>query len=340
MILDFISSRRRVAIAGGAGTGKTVLAVEKAKRLAAEGFKTLLTCYNRELANHLSDQLRGYENIVVSNFHSLCLHYVTQAEKNPTNKCLQDAKRTYPEHDYWKVQLPVAMSFALEFVKERFEAIVVDEGQDFGDEFWMPLEFLLSDLETSPFYIFYDTHQNLYSNSLNFPITDSPFSLNKNCRNTLQIHDFAYRNYRGPSVVGPSLEGETIHSIAGIDLERQGRSIQQRVTDLIVRGDVKANQIVVLVGDSLVKDACYRVMKALPLPHGSKWNFEGGFQEGNVLVETVKRFKGLEAEVVFIWTLPLQGSGDYTEVLYVGASRACSDLTFVGTKDEIIQLGL
>ena len=45
-ILDLLSRQRRVAISGGAGTGKTVLATEKARRLASEGFKTLLTCYN------------------------------------------------------------------------------------------------------------------------------------------------------------------------------------------------------------------------------------------------------------------------------------------------------
>ena len=53
-VLDFLRSHRRVAVSGGAGTGKTVLALEKARRLASEGFRTLLTCYNRQLADHLS----------------------------------------------------------------------------------------------------------------------------------------------------------------------------------------------------------------------------------------------------------------------------------------------
>jgi hypothetical protein len=340
MILDFISSRRRVAIAGGAGTGKTVLAVEKAKRLAADGFKTLLTCYNRELANHLSEQLRGYENIVVSNFHSLCSHYVNQAEKDVTHKCMQDAKRAYPQHDYWKVQLPVAMSYALEFVDERFDAIVVDEGQDFGEEFWMPLEFLLSDLQSSPFYIFYDTHQNLYSNSLNFPITEAPFSLTKNCRNTSQIHDFAYRNYQGPPIDGPTLEGQSIHLIEGSNLQKQALSLQQKITDLLSKNEVKAQQIVVLIGDSYVKEVRYELIRNLVLPRGLRWGIEAGIQFGSILVDTVKRFKGLESEVVFIWGLPSANATDLTEVLYVGASRAISDLTFVGFKDELARLGL
>ena len=58
-VLDFLRSHRRVAVSGGAGTGKTVLALEKARRLAAEGFKTLLTCYNRQLADYLFNDLRG-----------------------------------------------------------------------------------------------------------------------------------------------------------------------------------------------------------------------------------------------------------------------------------------
>lgn len=36
-VLDFLRSHRRVAVSGGAGTGKTVLALEKARRLASEG---------------------------------------------------------------------------------------------------------------------------------------------------------------------------------------------------------------------------------------------------------------------------------------------------------------
>ena len=46
-VLDMLSRQRRVAVSGGAGTGKTMLALEKARRLAAEGLEVLLTCYNR-----------------------------------------------------------------------------------------------------------------------------------------------------------------------------------------------------------------------------------------------------------------------------------------------------
>jgi hypothetical protein len=71
-VLDFLRSHRRVAVSGGAGTGKTVLALEKARRLSSEGFRTLLTCYNRQLADHLSSLCAGTQNLDVMSFHQLC----------------------------------------------------------------------------------------------------------------------------------------------------------------------------------------------------------------------------------------------------------------------------
>ena len=52
-VLDRLRRQRRVSISGGAGTGKTVLALEKARRLAREGSGVLLTCFNRPLADNL-----------------------------------------------------------------------------------------------------------------------------------------------------------------------------------------------------------------------------------------------------------------------------------------------
>ena len=52
--LLLLRNQKRAAISGGAGTGKTVLALEKAKSLAEAGVNTLLLCYNDPLADHLT----------------------------------------------------------------------------------------------------------------------------------------------------------------------------------------------------------------------------------------------------------------------------------------------
>ena len=105
-VLDFVSAHRRVAVRGGAGTGKTVLAVEKARRLAGEGFRTLLTCYNRQLADHLSRVCAGTDNLDVMSFHQLCHRRVARAGRESGRDLLAEARVTYPGRNLYDVQLP------------------------------------------------------------------------------------------------------------------------------------------------------------------------------------------------------------------------------------------
>ena len=338
-ILDFLASRRRVAICGGAGTGKTILAMEKAKRLASHGFRTLLTCYNRPLSDWISSELNAFPNITVSNFDRLTDHFVSIADNKLNKDCLNQAKSTYPGADLWRVQMPAAMTFALEYIDERFDAIVVDEAQDFPDEYWFPFEFLLEDPSNSPFYIFYDVHQNLYQRSLQFPIEDAPFELVSNCRNTTQIHEFAYRNYPGPNVNKPDLSGNPVQLIAASNLEKQFEKISRVLVDILTKKGVTSSQIVILIGDNINKHTKYEMIRKFTLPNGITWSIENGFKVNHVLVDTVKRFKGLEADIVIVWGLPGFESNEIQEVLYVGSSRAKSELIIVTDRESIVALG-
>jgi hypothetical protein len=53
VILGAISLLPRVEIPGGAGSGKTWLALEQARRLSRGGKRVALTCYSRGLAEYL-----------------------------------------------------------------------------------------------------------------------------------------------------------------------------------------------------------------------------------------------------------------------------------------------
>ena len=56
-ILNMARGLRRVEVVGPAGSGKSMLAAERARRLAAEGYRTLLVCYNQRLATSMSREL-------------------------------------------------------------------------------------------------------------------------------------------------------------------------------------------------------------------------------------------------------------------------------------------
>ena len=74
-LLNTLRNTRRAAVVGGAGTGKTMLAIAKAKQLATEGFDTLLVCFNSPLARLLVDETLDVAartgHLQVRTFHQL-----------------------------------------------------------------------------------------------------------------------------------------------------------------------------------------------------------------------------------------------------------------------------
>ncbi len=332
-VLDFLRSRRRVAVSGGAGTGKTVLALEKARRLAAEGFRTLLTCYNRQLADHLSHLCVGTTNLEVMSFHQLCHRQVERANRASGRDLVTEAKVTYPGKDVYEVQLPNALAYSLEVLPDRYDAIVCDEGQDFRDEFWVPLELLLSDYDRSPLYVFYDDNQNLYARAGTFPIRDEPFTLTTNCRNTAPIHEAAYRHYKGIPVSPPDIQGDDVQFDESPSRDAQAAKINARIVDLIARQGVAAGDITVLIADAVRKTEYYAALRRLPLPKPATWLEEGVRSNNTVLIDTIQRFKGLESPVVILWGLDTIDVTRSEELLYVGMSRAKSLLVLVARSE-------
>ena len=331
-VLDFVRAHRRVAVRGGAGTGKTVLALEKARRLAGEGFRTLLTCYNRQLADHLASLCTGTGNLDVMSFHQLCHRQVERADRESGRDLLDEAKITYPGKNLFDVQLPNALAYSLDVLPERYEAIVCDEGQDFREEFWVPLELLLADGDRSPLYVFYDDNQNIYARASTFPIKGAPFSLTTNCRNTAQIHAAAYARYRGEPVSPPDNEGAEVQFDSAPSRAVQATRINARIVELIAREGVSPGDIAVLVADAPGKADLYAQLRHRPLPKPARWIEEGARNERTVLMDTVGRFKGLEASVVILWGLDGLDWERNQEVLYVGMSRAKSLLVVVGNR--------
>ena len=72
-------------------------------------------------------------------------------------------------------------------------------------------------------------------------------------------------------------------------------------------------------------------LRRLPLPKPATWLEEGVRNDRTVLMDTVRRFKGLEAPVVILWGLDGIDWERSEELLYVGMSRAKSLLVVVGT---------
>lgn len=332
VLLSALGGRRRAAICGGAGTGKTLLAVEKARRLAGEGFRTLLVCYNRPLAEHLARVCEGTTGLEVWSFHALCQERCDRA-KPLGRDLLAESAAANPADDPFDVHLPLALAFSADVFPDRYDAVVVDEGQDFREEYWLPIEMLLASETESPLYLFYDQNQAIYIRAASFPIKDSPFVLTFNCRNTKAIHAVSYRFYKGETTSPPETDGLPVEIEVARTLSAQAYAIQKVLNRLVIQERVPASDIAILVADPPNKATYFDALCGLPLPAGLAWSQGDHYADRSVLVETVGRFKGLERGVVILWVDGRGAAEGGNEILYVGSSRAKSVLFVVGSPE-------
>lgn len=331
-VLRVIGGRRRAVVSGGAGTGKTLLAVEKAKQLAAQGLSVLLLCYNRPLADHIAQGLRDTPLIQAQSYHQLC-DQRSRAAAAAGRDVLAEAKQSFQgtgDQHLFDLQLPFALALSAEVLPERFDAVVVDEAQDFSDEYWLGVEMLLRDQVNGHFYIFIDENQTLYARTGDLPIQEEPFYLTANCRNTAPIHEAAYRFYQGHAVDPPDLQGPDIAWSSKEREEAQADEVVHRVHQWVTVEGLDAEDIVVLVAKR-PKAFYYALLQQRPDSASVRWAIENHSQRAAVLIDTVARFKGLEAQAVALWIGDEVVDEEMWETVYVGITRGKSLLAVVGT---------
>jgi UvrD-like helicase C-terminal domain/Nuclease-related domain/AAA ATPase domain len=317
-VLDVLGSRRRALITGCAGSGKTMLAMEKARRLAEAGYRVLITCFNQNLGDWLAASLKPY-GITAQRFLSLCAQYATKAgvlQRGPDES----------DSDFYS-RLPEALCKALDVLPDRFDAIIVDEGQDFEEEWWVAIASLLADPNDGVLYIFYDDNQRLYNRGAAFPINDEPFHLPANCRNTQRIHEAVmvfYQSDTVPPCLGPEGTAPMLHDFGSGADERKG--VEKLIDDLVANQKVNPGDIAILT-----RRARDRSAWANP-PTSSAWaaTWDLSAAGDKVICSTIHAFKGLERPFVIVCELQGVDATEKTELLYVAFSRAREYLAVVG----------
>lgn len=308
-IRGFRSTRmfRRLLCTGGPGTGKTILAAEKARQCAERGDRTVLLCYNELLGAKLRRE-GDSAGFLGTTFHSLCL---TQARLAGLSVPVS------PAPSFWLHEAPLLLLDAAKSLSTKFDAILIDEGQDFPDE-WLDVLESLSEADDSFFYVFADVEQDLWGR-LADRLADLPeVVLDTNCRNTFQIAT------RVGNVVNRAssellVSGPAPVWIDAMEPKRLVPQIIAQVAKLMNEG-FEEDEIVVLVEDpSLV-----RQLRAATVGASSF----AAFGEVGVVVETIARFKGLEAQCIVL-CLRAEADGQPDKHAYVGFSRAKTVLRII-----------
>jgi hypothetical protein len=223
--------------------------------------------------------------------------------------------------ELWDRQVPERLVDAIVATEERYDAVVVDEGQDFAASWWSPIQWLLEDEEDGIVYIFMDNNQRLYDRSRELPIDSEPFSLTLNCRNTRHIHDFVKSFFSGesvPQVDGPV--GRPVEIIRCRDSSDLGPAVLAKFQRLFGREKVDLGDVIVLTGHGARRSQLNGLQ-------GEGFRIEVGPRKKKcVELESIYGFKGLERPIVALADLEDLDEDRIDRLMYVGASRAQSHL--------------
>jgi len=328
----FLGSQKRLLIQGGAGSGKTALAVALAKEHASQGKSVLFTCYNIFLAQDIKQRLAGVPGVTVTSFHDLAKDWANSAKirffEPPVTEVAARAR-------FFIDTCPDLLCQAAEVREERFDTIIVDEAPDFQAHWWVALE-ALGAMDFS-WYCFYDLQQAIFQPDANWtPPFDKvvPMQLTGNLRNTRHIGEFAAKLGHVPTPTEfRTDEGPKPEVIVCPDFIQMGHRLRQLLQRLTNKESVPIENVVVLSHHR------YDNLK-------SKWSDGLNGVEINkdmvnavpdkIRVGTIQGFKGLEADVVILVGLD-EKAHSHPEWLYVGASRARVSLfvlTLEGTLND------
>lgn len=319
--LEFSPFRLRVT--GTAGSGKTQLALAEFGAALERGLRPLYVSYNRPLADHVQKLLPAGGRVF--SFHQLCDQFARDHGLLPD----------YADPQVW-AQLEQHLASAAPREGWQFDVLIVDEGQDFS-EAWRDALLRLLKPEGRALWL-EDPMQNLYMRE---PVALPGWV-------TLRAHG----NFRSPRQVvellaslSPSAaEVVAAGPFAGADIDvltypdgdtgQMHAQTRQAITRCLGAGFSRAD--IAIVSFRGREQSALLNLDVLG-PHTLK-SFNGGydlfgnpvFRDGELLAESVYRFKGQSAPAVILTEIDIASLDDKSfRKLFVGMTRARLKLVLV-----------
>lgn len=351
-VLDRLSENERCLIKGPAGTGKTLLGLEYARRSAAEGARTLFVCYNRMLGDWIREQTAGLDGITCGSFYR-CLRELILA--SPLAEEFKEQARLRTDSELYNEVFPFYGELAGSETNVPFDVLVLDEAQDLLKEPVLNVlnAWLKGGLAGGRWAIIGDfTRQAIYTGSGE---DDADLLLQQycpyytrerltlNCRNTRQVAEetgllsgFFSLPYRLGRV-----EGLAVDYRYWRNADHQVRVLSEAIEKLLDDG-VDPEDIIVLsprkfrdsVAHALVEGerfSLYELRERNPKNKGTT----------RIPFSTIHAFKGMESPVIVMCDIDAIDSEGPQALLYVGMSRARSHLTILlhnKTQSDIAKL--
>ena len=351
-------------IRGPAGSGKTHLLIEKAVTLAEDVVfdhskateKILVLCFNSVLCKALKKTIEGYLHIPEGTDVSSFVHF-----KTFTKLVMELAHLSEPPNNHERDE---SVKVALENVKATngkymYDHILVDEAQDLYGKEWPKLlkhmhrnlQFAKEGILAKPgvFWVMYDMNQYLYFEKEQASSQFSKYlfnsaGLNQVFRNTDCVFRQSQKYYKSsmkndsPITLGHAVSGVPItwdNSLAKRSGEEKegAKKVIQWIAKL-QNQKVHLKDISILVENEEKKKILQHEMECF----GEKTQTGDDLVEKSrncVVLETSRRFKGLESKVVILYNPPFQDDPSVCtkELLYTAVSRCSCYLVVISTQE-------
>ncbi|MFW6015164.1 MAG: NERD domain-containing protein [bacterium] len=305
--LHFLSNYNQVYITGGAGTGKTWLAIKKAKWDSKKGNDVLILCNSKHLKNFIGSFFYNDKNVNCKTFEGLIKDLLATDDyiliSNYKNfKGIADLIDEYEESG----KIP------------KYDSIIIDEAQDFDTEWAYTVRFLLKDQSESDLFVFYDKAQNIHDRDFGneFMIDNPPYVLKENIRNTSNIYNWTVENTGlGKNVYPNTIEGAYPEQTRVSDI-KTARNRLENILNTLINKESVSNKSIVVLSDRHIEDSILNGDTEL-----GSWLFN---PDGDIVLSkeikyrTIEEYKGLEADVVIF----INHENDSKQGLYVAYTRA------------------
>jgi hypothetical protein len=340
--LDLLADNPRCLFEGAAGTGKTLLALEFARRCARAGDNVLLICFNRLLGDWFANEVRATAtgmNVTTGRFYK-CLRDTIIS--SPIGSEFQTAEHRSEESELFENVYPLYGQLALEGGGSRFDVIVMDEAQDLVRPAVLDLldMWVKGGLGDGRWALFGDFHrQAIYGNDRPSDVLQlmsarcgsyARARLSQNCRNTRRIgqETALLSGFEAPPYRMGQVDGLPVDYQEYTDPQSQMIALEKVLSRLAGESDIKPEDVIILSKHRLEQSVAAKVAGATRFRIQSV--DQGAVKDARVPTfwfATAHAFKGMESKIIVLCDVDRIENESDRSLLYVAMSRARSLLT-------------
>lgn len=336
-VLDRLAENKRCLIKGPAGTGKTLLSLEYARRSSAAGVRTLFVCFNRVLGDWLAAQTDNLPEVTCGSLHRCMRELILDS---PHASEFEEQTKTRSRHEIWNEVFPFYGELAGSESENPFDVLIIDEAQDLLHSSAMNVlnAWLSGGLAGGNWIIAGDfTNQAIYSGNSEENAEELLESycphhtkerLTLNCRNTRQIAEetgflsgFMSLPYRLGHVEGLAVDYRYWRNPG-----HQKKILTEAIEKLLDDG-ISPEDIVILSPRRFENSVASTISGSKGIGIHELRQSTRSEIHGGITFSTIHSFKGMESKVIVMCDVDAVDSAEPQSLLYVGMSRARSHLT-------------